>query len=212
TIPPDDFFRAAFSGFSISLQFAGRRGVGIGDAARLYAETDPTFDGENWRIGWFEFVPLEVGTVQFFLQVGEPGIGRSGATAATPVYFGSSTEAAVLGNQEFAESAEADALLTIRVMPDYNRNGAVDAADYVVWRKTVGSATELRADGNGDGAVDVQDYNLWKSFFGMVNAGMVNDAAASTEATAAVPEPNALSLIAAAMVGFLLERFRRKGQ
>jgi hypothetical protein len=206
TIPPDDFL-PGFGAFSIDLPFAGRRGVGIGDAARLYAETDPTFDGENWRIGWFEFVPLEVGTVHIYLQVGRPGIGRSGATAATPVYFGSSTEDAVLGNEFFSESAEADALLTIRVMPDYNRNGAVDTADYVVWRKTVGSVTDLRADGNGDGVVDVHDYNLWKIFFGNVSA-----VAASTEAIAAVPEPNAVLLIAAAMVGLLLERYRRKGQ
>lgn len=49
---------------------------------------------------------------------------------------------------------------------DYNRNGAVDAADYVLWRKTAG-ATGLTpfsgADGNGDGKVDQADLQLWRT-------------------------------------------------
>jgi hypothetical protein len=49
---------------------------------------------------------------------------------------------------------------------DYNLDGAVDAADYTVWKKTEGSTTDLRADGNGDGRVDQKDHDLWKSHFG----------------------------------------------
>ncbi len=57
---------------------------------------------------------------------------------------------------------------------DYNFNGVDDAADYTVWRDTLGSATDLRADGSGptsgvpDGVVDVLDYAFWKSQFGNV--------------------------------------------
>ena len=32
---------------------------------------------------------------------------------------------------------------------DYNFNGVHDAVDYTVWRDTLGSATDLRADGSG---------------------------------------------------------------
>jgi hypothetical protein len=49
---------------------------------------------------------------------------------------------------------------------DYNFNGTVDAADYTVWRNTLGSMNDLRADGDGDGTVQPADYGFWKSRFG----------------------------------------------
>jgi hypothetical protein len=52
------------------------------------------------------------------------------------------------------------------VRGDYNGDGNVDAADYVVWRKTQGSTTELAADGNGDGKVDEADLDIWKASVG----------------------------------------------
>jgi hypothetical protein len=58
---------------------------------------------------------------------------------------------------------------------DYNFNGIVDAADYSVWRDTVGSTNDLRADGSSasmagvpDGVVDAHDYAWWKANFGNV--------------------------------------------
>jgi hypothetical protein len=57
---------------------------------------------------------------------------------------------------------------------DYSFNGVVDAADYVVWRNTVGSPDDLRADGSGptfgvpDGVVDDLDRVFWKKNFGNV--------------------------------------------
>ena len=35
---------------------------------------------------------------------------------------------------------------------DYDRNGIVDAADYVVWRSTLGSTADLRGNGDVTGA------------------------------------------------------------
>ena len=52
---------------------------------------------------------------------------------------------------------------------DFNLNGIVDAADYVVWRKNVGrtvSALRSEGDATGDGAVDSADYVIWKQNFG----------------------------------------------
>lgn len=49
---------------------------------------------------------------------------------------------------------------------DYNSDGRVNAADYVVWRNTEGSTTELQADGNHDQVIDEQDYNVWRANFG----------------------------------------------
>ncbi len=63
---------------------------------------------------------------------------------------------------------------------DYNGNGVVDAADYVLWRKT---ASDLflglgqPADGSGptagepDGYVDEYDYDYWRQNFGNPNLG-----------------------------------------
>jgi hypothetical protein len=44
---------------------------------------------------------------------------------------------------------------------DYNHDGTVDAADYTIWRDTLGSTTDLRADGNGNGVIDQADFGVW---------------------------------------------------
>ena len=53
---------------------------------------------------------------------------------------------------------------------DYNHNGTVDAADYTIWRDTLGSTTDFRANGNNEGAsmdlIDQADYDTWKNAFG----------------------------------------------
>jgi GH35 family endo-1,4-beta-xylanase len=82
---------------------------------------------------------------------------------------------------------------------DYNGNGVVDAADYTVWRDTLGSTTDLRADGNGNFMVDEDDYGVWKSLFG-TTYGSGSAGFDSTGALASVPEPTALALIAAGVL------------
>jgi Dockerin type I domain len=49
---------------------------------------------------------------------------------------------------------------------DYNRDGKVDAADYVIWRATVGSASFMAADGNRDNVVDSTDLATWQAHMG----------------------------------------------
>lgn len=68
---------------------------------------------------------------------------------------------------------------------DYNANGKVDAADYVVWRNTNGQSVPngTGADGSGNGSVGPEDYSFWRSKFGQsIGSG------ASLEG-GAVPEP-----------------------
>lgn len=67
---------------------------------------------------------------------------------------------------------------------DYDGDGAVTAADYVVWRNLRGeNGTGLPADGSGNGSVGPEDYEIWKdNFEGALPPS--GDAAAE-----AVPEP-----------------------
>ena len=74
---------------------------------------------------------------------------------------------------------------------DYNQDNVVDAADYVVWRKTVDSTTDFRADGNGDGVIDAGDYDVWRANFGatLASPGTASAMAAATDSEALGKSP-----------------------
>ncbi len=87
------------------------------------------------------------------------------------------------------------ALSPTPILPgDYNRNGIVDASDYVVWRRTLGQSVAMGtgADGNFDGQITQSDYNTWRSHFGQVAA---SGAGAALSSGAAVPEPASAALL-----------------
>jgi hypothetical protein len=108
---------------------------------------------------------------------------------------------------------------------DYNGNGIIDAADYVLWRKTKDQSVEanpedrnksdntldktfplLLADGNSNGTVEDRDYDLWKRYFGNT------DIPGSGLGSAAVPEPATLSLLLAAGLARFFLRSRSPGR
>jgi hypothetical protein len=71
---------------------------------------------------------------------------------------------------------------------DYNRNGTVDAADYVVWRNTVGQrGFGLAADGDRNQLVDPTDYGFWKAGFGLATSPTLGTSAGLLFGP--VPEP-----------------------
>jgi endonuclease I len=80
---------------------------------------------------------------------------------------------------------------TVRLPGDYNNDGAVDAADYTIWRRTYGdsAAAYSGADGDGNGMIGDGDLTVWRAHFGDVAPG------AGLGATAAVPEPAAIWLV-----------------
>jgi T5SS/PEP-CTERM-associated repeat protein len=76
------------------------------------------------------------------------------------------------------------------ILGDYNRNGTIDASDYVVWRKTVSqSGPALAADGNNDGHIDSGDFAIWRTSYGAQAAG------SGASFTATIPEPTSLVML-----------------
>jgi hypothetical protein len=92
---------------------------------------------------------------------------------------------------------------TAGVAGDYNSNGVVDAADYVIWRKKLGPGSLPNEGGISPGVVDAADYNFWRSRFGATSGS------GAALVDSAVPEPGALVLcLSSAIVGIMLS-FRR---
>jgi hypothetical protein len=76
------------------------------------------------------------------------------------------------------------------VAGDYNNNGVVDGADYVIWRDTltqVAVPAGTGADGSGNGTVGPEDYDFWRARFGNVVGGGAGNGSAA-------PEPCGLTL------------------
>jgi hypothetical protein len=95
------------------------------------------------------------------------------------------------------------AFMVVPLPGDYNHNGVVDGADYVVWRNTLGqTGGGLAADGNGNNQVDSGDFNIWRAHFGQT-AG-----SGSGEAGLAVPEPAIATVVLAGVVAVIGQRIR----
>jgi hypothetical protein len=89
---------------------------------------------------------------------------------------------------------------------DYNGNGTVDTADYVIWRKALGQSNRtpigFLADGDGDGQVDEDDYNLWRANYGETSIR-------GQRSAAGVPEPATWLMLVVAMLPLLNAAGRR---
>jgi hypothetical protein len=85
---------------------------------------------------------------------------------------------------------------------DYNGDLVVDAADYTVWRDTLGTSvtTGTGADANGNGVIDGpgvgSDYEFWANNYG----------ATSASSSVTIPEPASLVLVALGLVAVAQRR------
>jgi hypothetical protein len=82
---------------------------------------------------------------------------------------------------------------------DYNKDGTVNAADYVVWRDYQGQAFQLDNEVSGvtSGMVTPEDYTEWRARFGNTSASGTSSAVA----VAAVPEPESRGCVVIATIG-----------
>jgi PEP-CTERM motif-containing protein len=82
------------------------------------------------------------------------------------------------------------------VAGDYNNNGKVDAADYVLWR----NGGPLQNEVHNPGTVSIEDYNEWKARFGKPGSG--------SGVNAGVPEPTTLAMLMLGIAAIQMVRRR----
>jgi hypothetical protein len=130
------------------------------------------------------------GGVESFTGLRLPSAGR---------YF-----ARVTGSSEIVQLYQLDlstVALAATLPGDFNFDGEVGAADYVIWRQSVGeTGLGLAADANRDQVVDDLDYRVWQANFGTISASTTAVFASS------VPEPKSMSLAMLAGLAMLRPR------
>jgi hypothetical protein len=161
------------------------------------------------------------GTIKVDLQIGSNGMNHVNATSGllettslTSVMFGIGSATYNASTNRGTNSLDSSAELTITacaaIAGDYNGNCAVDAADFTIWRDTLGSMTDLRANGNNIGPsmnkIDAADYTVWKNNFGMTAGAGAGGGSLSAEV---VPEPATLALLLALGGCWMLTSRRR---
>lgn len=221
------------------------RGVGATCADEPYCIT--TSGVPTWLVASVGYRSVRMdASAEVFLQIGSNGMNHVGETSSlTTVAFGSDAAPVYtagryidqfynlhpLGDREMTFPIDTPDLV---VQPgengDFNGDGKVDAADYVMWRKsdstlasyntwrrTFGTTSQPGIDGdfNGDGNIDAADYvmwrksdsslasfNTWRSNFGRIAGGGQN--------FTIIPEPDAGShlTIALCLVAIVLSRAR----
>jgi glucosylceramidase len=91
------------------------------------------------------------------------------------------------------DSVAFDVTNTSGIAGDFNDDGIVDVADYVVWRKNEGSDNALPNDNDLNTPVGQDHYDLWRSNFG----------AMAVVGVSAVPEPSGLPLVIGGLLGLM---------
>lgn len=92
-------------------------------------------------------------------------------------------------------------VLSFGIAGDYNGDGSVDAADYVLWRKHNNTAVTLSNDATP--GTSAADYSVWRSHFGQ-SQGSESGAISNS----AVPEPAAIMPLMFGVASWSLRRRR----
>jgi hypothetical protein len=183
------------TGGSLRLQLTGHGS----DLATTYpnVQDDPTGDSFTYSAGtgFFDWSWTAGQTDGVMVQLPYPRL-ASDPLAPWSITFSTLAMSGLDGFVFLADGREIDLgtagfnfTLSIPLAGDLNNDGTVNAADFIVWRK-------------GLGTIYTQEhYNEWRANFGRTVSG-----AASGENLAAVPEPAAAALFLAAMTAMILRR------
>lgn len=142
-----------------------------------------TFDQGGNVFEWNEsvFSPTPPGSPYREILGGSFGYNSSYLKGVVSVNYDPSTESGLIGFR----------VASLPEPGDFNNNGSVDAADYVVWRDGLGT-TYTQAD-----------YDTWRAHFGQTAASGSSLASVSQ---AAVPEPAAIGLSLFALLALVCKR------
>ena len=121
----------------------------------------------------------------------------SGADQFLPFAGADGGRLAYMADFGFAMQDSFITILTPAEPGDYNADGQVTQADYIVWRGAFGT-TSAAADGNGDGRVDAADFVLWRNHLDLF--------ATSAHAENAVPEAASVTLFLVAVASMFVAR------
>lgn len=121
-------------------------------------------------------------------------IGAAGTVGTYPI------TAMYVGDGPRGKSTSFNLTITPAGVPgDYNSNGTVDAADYVLWR----NGGPLQNEVDAAGTVNAADYTAWRARFGNAAGSGVS------YSIAAVPEPSTVLLVLLSTVVTMLSIRRR---
>jgi autotransporter-associated beta strand protein len=156
-------------------------------------------DGSQHRLAIDGAARLD-GTLSIDLMDGyQPAVGDA---------FAILTAASIVGTMELVGESQGFRLLMTPtslvlhfgpLLPgDYDLNEVVDAADYTMWRDTLGQTVPAGtgADGDNSGTIDSDDYSVWKTNFGL------SDGTGGAAGRTVVPEPGSL-LTNGLAIGFI---------
>jgi hypothetical protein len=163
----------------------------------VYDMTDPSLPLAERKVGEASALPFNPGGPNQFINGNATGQVKFGAIDGnTAIIYAMSTNN---GIQAFELTLDP----VVENNGDYNGDGLVDAADYLVWRKTLGNSVEpfAGADGDGDGVIGPGDYAHWNAQYG----GVIGSGAATG---AAIPEPSTGLLTLIAWSGLFRRRRR----
>jgi hypothetical protein len=146
-----------------------------GDYSFYNPTSHPFFDQQNGRFIYFEGTYADT---------------FSGNSTPTPLYDYNQ----MMYRLDLSEIPD----LFARLPGDYNRDGIVDGADYLVWRRAMQDGN-LAADGSRNGVVDQADYDVWRAHFGAT-------AASAAVFGQAIPEPPCAVLFVMALAAASVAR------
>lgn len=120
--------------------------------------------------------------------------------------YGSSQSNAV---NKFDEYFSGTGILTVGppiLAGDYNNDGVVNAADYVLWKKNIGQPSQTLPNDTTGVIIGQPQYDLWRSNFGS-NTAVPGSGA--VEMTSAIPEPSSVALLMLSFAAFVAFSTRR---
>jgi autotransporter-associated beta strand protein len=123
-------------------------------------------------------------------------------TPGVPGTYGSSMSIADYQFDQWFSGTGIVTISTAVLAGDYNDDGKVDAADYLIWRKNEGTINVLPNDNEIGGTVGAAHFNLWRANFGTTADGAAAVAHFPPQST--VPEPVSLVLLTIATTGLTM--------